>query len=57
MVGIMRQADTMVRVALFVRKEQQQKLQKLSERTGAPLAELIRRAIDAYLKERAKEAR
>jgi predicted DNA-binding protein len=46
---------TMKRTALFLREEQIKRLQILSEKTGAPLAELIRRAIDRYLKERAKE--
>jgi predicted DNA-binding protein len=45
----------MKRTALFLKEEQIKKLQMLSERTGAPLAELIRRAIDKYLVERAKE--
>ena len=46
---------TMKRTALFLKEEQSKKLLKLSEKTGAPVAELIRRAIDNYLKERAKE--
>jgi predicted DNA-binding protein len=45
----------MKRTALFLKEEQIKKLQKLSDKTGAPVAELIRRAIDKYLKERAKE--
>lgn len=45
----------MKRTALFLEEEQLKKLQKLSEKTGAPVAELIRRAIDRYLQERAKE--
>ena len=48
---------TMNRTALFLKEEQMKKLQKLSEKAGAPVAELIRRAIDRYLKERAKELR
>ena len=46
---------TMKRTALFLKTEQVNKLQVLSDKTGAPVAELIRRAIDMYLKERAKE--
>jgi predicted DNA-binding protein len=46
---------TMKRTALFLKEEQIKKLQKLSDKTGAPVAELIRRAIDKYLLERAKE--
>jgi hypothetical protein len=45
----------MKRTALFLKEEQVIKLQKLSEKTGAPVAELIRRALDEYLKKRAKE--
>lgn len=46
---------TMKRTAIFLKEEQIKKLQILSEKTGAPLAELIRRAVDKYLQERAKE--
>jgi predicted DNA-binding protein len=45
----------MKRTALFFKEEQIKKLQKLSDKTGAPLSELIRRAVDEYLKKRAKE--
>jgi predicted DNA-binding protein len=45
----------MKRTALFLKEDQVKKLQALSEKTGAPVAELIRRAIDKYLQERAKE--
>jgi predicted DNA-binding protein len=47
----------MKRTALFLKADQVKKLQILSEKTGAPVAELIRRAIDSYLQERAKELR
>jgi predicted DNA-binding protein len=47
----------MKRTALFLKEGQLKKLQKLSDKTGAPVAELIRRAIDRYLQERAKELR
>jgi predicted DNA-binding protein len=46
---------TMRRTALFLKEDQLKKLQTLSDKTGAPVAELIRRAIDKYLLERAKE--
>ena len=46
---------TMKRTALFLKEEQLNKLLKLSEKTGAPVAELVRRAVDGYLKKRAKE--
>jgi predicted DNA-binding protein len=45
----------MQRTALFLKAEQLKKLQMLSEKTGAPVAELIRRAIDHYLTMRKKE--
>jgi predicted DNA-binding protein len=45
----------MRRTALFLKEQQLTKLQKLSEKTGAPVAELVRRAIDAYLLLRKKE--
>jgi predicted DNA-binding protein len=45
----------MKRTALFLKEDQVKKLQKLSVKTGAPVAELIRRAIDRYLQERARE--
>jgi hypothetical protein len=45
----------MKRTALFLKETQLKKLKALSDRTGAPVAELIRRAIDKYLQERAKE--
>ena len=45
----------MRRTALFLKEEQLEKLQTLSEKTGAPIAELVRRAIDAYLLLRKKE--
>jgi predicted DNA-binding protein len=45
----------MKRTALFLKDAQLKKLKTLSDRTGAPVAELIRRAIDKYLQQRAKE--
>jgi predicted DNA-binding protein len=45
----------MKRTALFLKEEQIKKLLALSDKTGAPVAELVRRAIDKYLKQRAKE--
>jgi predicted DNA-binding protein len=42
----------MKRTAMFLKEEQLKKLQAISTKTGAPVAELIRRAIDAYLKGR-----
>ncbi len=35
---------------VFLDREQKQALEKLSAKTGAPVAELIRRAVDRYLK-------
>jgi len=40
----------MKRTSLFLTDEQIQKITELSAKTGAPFAELVRRAIDAYLK-------
>ncbi len=45
----------MLRTALFLKSSQMAKLQTLSRVTGAPVAELIRRAIDAYLEHRKAE--
>jgi len=45
----------MRRTALFLKEPQMEKLQKLSDKTGAPVAELVRRSIDAYLLSRKKE--
>jgi predicted DNA-binding protein len=45
----------MKRTALFLKEAQIKKLKVLSDRTGAPVAELIRRAIEKYLQQRAKE--
>ena len=47
----------MKRTALFLKEMQLEKLQKLSEKTGAPVAELVRRAIDNYLTMRKRELR
>jgi len=44
-----------VRTNIYLNGKQKQLLEKLSTKTGAPVAELIRRAIDKYLRERAKE--
>jgi predicted DNA-binding protein len=49
--------QTMKQTSLFLRPEQSSKLQELSRITGAPVAELIRRAIDAYLEQRKKDFR
>jgi hypothetical protein len=45
----------MRRTALFLKEPQLRKLQALSAETGAPVAELIRRAIDLYLEKKAKK--
>jgi len=39
-----------IRMNVYLTPEQKQVLDKMAEKTGAPVAELIRRAIDAYLK-------
>lgn len=38
------------RVSIYLSPKQKTELEKVSEKTGAPVAELVRRAIDAYLK-------
>ena len=43
------------RMNMYLSGEQKQELEKLSSKTGAPVAELVRRAIDAYLASRKKE--
>jgi predicted DNA-binding protein len=45
----------MRRTAIFLKDEQFKKLSTLSDKTGAPVAELIRRAVDHYLAARKKE--
>jgi predicted DNA-binding protein len=44
-----------LRMNVYLNKEQKKSLERLSGKTGAPVAELIRRAIDAYLTSRKKE--
>ncbi len=44
-----------LRTNIYLTSEQKKLLEKLSDRTGAPVAELIRRAIDGYLLVRKKE--
>ena len=46
---------TKLRMNVYLNDEQKKGLEKLSAKTGAPVAELIRRAIDAYLNSRKKE--
>lgn len=38
------------RLNIYLDPQQKAKLDKLSDKTGAPVSELIRRAIDLYLK-------
>jgi predicted DNA-binding protein len=44
-----------VRTNIYLTERQKKSLETLSTNTGAPVAELIRRAIDAYLESRKKE--
>jgi len=39
-----------IRVNIYINPKQKADLDKISEKTGAPVAELVRRAIDAYVK-------
>ena len=41
------------RLNIYLNQQQKEKLDKLSDKTGAPISELIRRAIDLYLKKEA----
>jgi len=43
-----------IRMNVYLSPEQKVALDKLSTKTGAPTAELIRRAIDLYLKKAAR---
>lgn len=38
------------RLNIYLNTQQKEKLDKLSEKTGAPMSELVRRAIEMYLK-------
>jgi hypothetical protein len=40
----------MKRTNIYLTDEQVAKLKKLSDKTGAPMSEIVRRAIEAYLK-------
>jgi predicted DNA-binding protein len=46
---------TKLRMNIYLTKEQKNVLEKLSAKSGAPVAELIRRAVDQYLTMRKKE--
>lgn len=41
----------MIKQQTYIREDQKADLESVSDKTGAPVAELIRRAIDKYLKE------
>ncbi len=47
--GMIRQGR-MQRIDLYVKLDQLKRLKGLSDKTGAPVAELVRRAVEAYLK-------
>lgn len=44
-----------LRMNVYLNEEQKKVLERLSAKSGAPVAELIRRAIDQYLTSRKKE--
>ena len=46
---------TKLRMNVYLNEKQKEVLERLSDKTGAPVAELIRRAIDQYLTMRKKE--
>jgi predicted DNA-binding protein len=41
------------RLNIYLNPQQKDKLDKLSTKTGAPMSELVRRAIEMYLKKEA----
>ena len=43
------------RTNIYLRPDQMKRLKALNQKTGAPIAELVRRAVDDYLAKRAKE--
>jgi predicted DNA-binding protein len=43
------------RTNIYLTTDQMKKLKALNEKTGASIAELVRRAVDEYLAKRAKE--
>ncbi|MGB8786040.1 MAG: ribbon-helix-helix domain-containing protein [Candidatus Acidiferrales bacterium] len=43
------------RTNIYLRPDQMKRLKALNKKTGAPVAELIRRAVDEYLGKRVKE--
>lgn len=48
---------TKIRTNIFLTRTELKKLRALSNKTGAPLAELVRRAIDGYLERFEKKAK
>jgi predicted DNA-binding protein len=44
-----------IRMNIYLTNTQKKALEQLSANTGAPVAELVRRAIDSYLTARKKE--
>jgi predicted DNA-binding protein len=43
------------RTNIYLRPDQMKQLRALNEKTGAPIAELVRRAVDDYLAKQKKE--
>jgi len=48
---------TKIRTNVFLTKTELRKLRALSSKTGAPVAELVRRAIDEYLERFERKAK
>jgi hypothetical protein len=44
-----------IRMNIYLTDKQKASMEKLSAKTGAPVAELVRRAIDVYLLSRKRE--
>lgn len=48
---------TKIRTNIFLTKTELKKLRALSKKTGAPVAGLVRRAVDEYLERHEKKAK
>lgn len=43
-----------IRITVYINADQHEKLRKVQEKVGVPMAEQIRRALDLWLKQQAK---
>ena len=51
----MKRGESMIRTNIFLTEVQQRRLKALSEKTGAPVAVIVRRAIDKFLSAEVKK--